>query len=246
MADSLTYTCKRCGYNCGRRNALLIHLSRKKPCANTVADINPATLIEELREEMSLVGQIKRLTDIVTQQQHMLQEILTHVRHPRQQQQQRRTTTTSARDVQHMALQEAAPNAPQEAAPAPAPAPHPAYAVLNKLKADIRAAASSQNVIDLMTAPIVAIQHPFTFNEETGEIVDKNTGYSYGDVGQTTSLLLDAMMKITYDTASELLESHDIDAGLWKDIIDNASNADHEVRLMCSNAIARHIATIVF
>ena len=238
MADFFTYACKRCGYTCGRRNALMTHLSRKKPCASTLADINPATLINELREEASLVGQIKRLSDIVTQQHHMLEEILTLVRQPRQHRRHQAVTTT--RDVQHMALlQTPEPSTDQEA-------PHPAYAVLNKLKVDVRLASSSQDVIELMTRPIIAIKHPFVFNEETGEIADKNTGYSYGDISQTTSLLLDAMMKITYDAARELLESQEVDAQLWNDIIDNAGNADHEVRLMCSNAIARHIATLVF
>ena len=50
----MSFTCKRCGYVCGKRAILQGHLSRKTACAATVSDVATTVLLAELEHKNKL------------------------------------------------------------------------------------------------------------------------------------------------------------------------------------------------
>lgn len=245
------------------------HISRKKKCTPTelqgkeqvqdkvhmktrlpieVMSTNSADPINNLSM------QVQMLIGMVSSQQVMIQELISIVHSKSLPKISARSPTT--RDIQNAAILQQAkcattPSSTSSLMPVPFDIETKADPELTKIMYTPRenmskficAADTLQQAIDVITVPITTIKYPFKFDEDTGEIINTATGYSYGDIHKTSQALYDTITKAAFKIVKELLPTMtESKQELWTDILDTNSDA---YRLLCMNVISRYVGSLV-
>jgi hypothetical protein len=192
------------------------------------------------------VSQLNALSEKVEQQGALLQEILTAIKDIRVSSSRRPATL---KEIRHQALGDTSQLQHPHQQQQPLESQQlfqELYAPRDRLVELVKTAQTMNDAMNLITDSISKVKYPFSFDENTGNIVDSSTKHVYGDIRKTSSLLFEVMIKRTLEIVDSIRPTLDDDQRkLWTVIVDSKADPDAAFPLLCTNAISRHITTLV-